>query len=151
HASRPAVIKHYVITGNTHRNQMDEVMDQKILHLKEGSFREFLNGHIKAREYVTDDGKASLFLAGDDYPKELTISDHLGASGHGPIQPDAGHCLVVGHARGSELSVARRGMEKFGPGGLCFSPAGLCVREEENVPAARDGITLRETELEEKL
>ncbi|MGN6510837.1 MAG: hypothetical protein ACTHLD_15335 [Chitinophaga sp.] len=151
HASRPAVIKHYVITGNTHRNQMDEVMDQKILHLKEGSFREFLNGHIKAREYVTDDGKASLFLAGDDYPKELTIRDHLGAYGLGHIKTDAGYYLVLGHTRGSEFTMAGREREKFGPGGLGFSTALFSVMEEENVPAAVDEVTLRERELEEKL
>lgn len=151
HASRPAAIRHYVITGNTHRNQMDEVMDQKILHLKEGSYREFLDGHVKAREYVTDDGKASLFLAGDDYPKELTVRDYLGAYGLGHIKTDAGYYLVLGHTRGSEFNMAVREIEKFGPGGLCFSTALFLVMEEENIPAARDEVVRRENELQEKL
>lgn len=151
HASRPAVIKHYVITGNTHRNQMDDVMDQKILHLKEDSYREFLNGHIKAREYVTDDGKASLFLAGGDYPKELTVRDHLGAYGLGHIKTDAGYYLVLGHTRGSEFNMAVREIEKFSAGGLCFSTASFSVMEEEKVPVAVDEVTERERELEEKL
>lgn len=147
----PKEIKHYVITGNTHQQQLDEVAEQKILHLKEGSTREFLNGQIKAREYTTDDGKSSLFLAGNDYPKQLQIKDHLGAYGLGHISTTAGHYLVLAHTRGSQFNMAVRDIEKLGTAAHCFSTAPFVVMESEEVPRVLNETTERERKLEEKL
>ncbi|QEC43708.1 hypothetical protein [Pseudobacter ginsenosidimutans] len=148
---QPKQIKHYVITGNTHHEQMDDVADQKILLLKEGSYRECLNGQVKAREYTTGDGKSSLFLAGDNYPKELIIKDHLGAYGLGHIRTTAGHYLVLAHTRGTQFNMAVREIENLGTPAHCFSTAPFSVMESEEIPLAMNDAEERERKLEEKL
>ena len=147
----PKQIKHYVITGNTHHGQMDDVAEQKILLLKEGSYREFLNGQVKAREYTTGDGKSSLFLAGDNYPKEITIKDYLGAYGLGHIRTNAGHYLVLAHTRGTQFNMAVREIEKIGASAHCFSTALFSEIESEEIPVALQETEARERKLEEKL
>jgi hypothetical protein len=124
-------VKHYVRTGNTHKNPMEDVLDNKMLYKKNG-IAEFCNGKYKAFEYKSADEKDVLYLYGKVFPDELKAYSYLGAYGLGFMKTDKGNYLIM-QATHIRDQIRMMEFEDIGESMDCFDPSVFQVYEETKV------------------
>lgn len=129
--SEPAQLKHYVITGNTHKNPMQQVLDEKMLYNKQNTL-EFCDNKYKAFEYKSADGKNIIYLYGQDYPPDMIAQSYLGAYGLGYLRTNKGDYFIMKHTHG-QTSFTVTAIEDLGAAMACFDPSDFKVFEETRV------------------
>jgi hypothetical protein len=129
--SEPEELKHYVMTGNTHRNPLQEVLSAKILYNKQRSM-EFCAGKYKAWEYRSADEKDILYLYGKEYPGDMTAYAYLGAYGLGYLKTSKGNYFVMKQIHGQTQNTITE-IEDLENSAECFDPSIFEVYEETKV------------------
>ena len=124
----PGEVKHYVRTGNTHKNPLEEVLESKMLY-KKNNTAEFCDGKYKAFEYKSADEKDILYLYGKEFPDEMRAYSYFGAYGLGYLKTDKGNYLVmqVTHNRDNIRMMEFEDIEMAMD---CFEPSAFAVYEE---------------------
>lgn len=124
-------LRHYVQTGNTHRNPLERVLENKIL-FKKMNAQEFIDNKYKALEYTTADGKSTLYLWGKNYPDEMNAYAYLGAFGLGYLKTNKGDFIIFKYVHGAtEFSLTN--MEDFSSSNSCFDPTVFKVFEDTKI------------------
>jgi len=124
-------LRHYVQTGNTHRNPLERVLENKIL-FKKMNAQEFIDNKYKALEYTTADGKSTLYLWGKNYPDEMNAYAYLGAFGLGYLKTNKGDFIIFKYVHGAtEFSLTN--MEDFSSSNACFDPTVFKVFEDTKI------------------
>ncbi len=142
-------LKHYVRTGNTHRNPLQEVLAAKTLYNKQQSL-EFCDGKYKALEYRSADEKDILYLFGKEYPGEMTALAYLGAYGLGYLKTSKGNYFIMKYVHGNtEHSIT--GIDDLEASMACFDPSIFDVYEETKLVTESEGLEKRKQDLDRQI
>ena len=142
-------LKHYVRTGNTHKNPMANVLEAKLLYNKQRS-QEFCDGKYKAWEYRSADEKDILYLYGKDYPGEMAAYAYLGNYGLGYLKTSKGNYFILKNTHG-QTSFTITAIEDLETAVVCFDPSIFEVYEETHVVKALEETEKKEQELDREL
>lgn len=142
-------LKHYVMTGNTHKNPMQNVLAAKLLYNKQRSM-EFCDGKYKAWEYRSADEKDVLYLYGKDFPGEMTAYAYLGAYGLGYLKTNKGNYFIMKQTHG-QTSMTITGIEDLELSIPCFDASLFEVYEETKVVSDLDETGKKGRELDREL
>ncbi|WP_315822464.1 hypothetical protein [Paraflavitalea speifideaquila] len=144
--SNVPVLKHYVKTGNTHRNPMAALLESKMLYNK-GVSEEFCDGRYKGWEYRTADGKNVLYLYGKDYPGELAAFGYLGNYGLGYLKTSKGNFFILKYIyEGTRFTITS--IEDLENAMASFDPSLFEVYEETALVKSIEATEKREQKLE---
>jgi hypothetical protein len=124
-------LKHYVVTGNTHINPMQQVIEAKLLYNKQQAL-DFCDNKYKAIEYKSADGKNIIYLYGQDYPPDMIAQSYLGAYGLGFMKTNKGDYFIMKHTHG-QTSFTVTAIEDLAGAMACFDPSDFKVLEETKV------------------
>lgn len=142
-------LKHYVRTGNTHKNPMQQVLESKMLYNKQRS-QEFCGTKYKAWEYRSADEKDILYLYGKEYPGDMAGYAYLGNYGLGYLKTSKGNYLILKYTHG-QTSFTITGIEDLETTMACFDPSLFEVYEETAVVKTLEATEKREQELDREL
>jgi hypothetical protein len=142
-------LKHYVITGNTHKNPMQQVLDAKVLFNKQRSL-EFCDGKYKAWEYRSADEKDILYLFGKEYPPDMVAQAYLGAYGLGYLKTNKGNYFIMKQTHG-QTSFTVTAIEDLETAMACFDPSQFQVYEETKVVKELEDFEKRGQEIDREL
>jgi hypothetical protein len=145
----PAQLKHYVVTGNTHKNPVQQVLDAKMLYNKQQSL-EFCDNKYKALEYKSADGKNTIYLYGQDYPPDMIAQSYLGAYGLGYLKTNKGDYFIMKHTHGQN-SFTVTAIEDLGAAMACFDPSDFKVFEETKVVKDLEEFEKKGEEIDQEL
>lgn len=142
-------LKHYVRTGNTHKNPMANVLEAKMLYNKQRS-QEFCDGKYKAWEYRSADEKDILYLYGKEYPGDMTAYSYLGNYGLGYLKTNKGNYFILKNTHG-QTSFTITGIVDMETAMECFDPSVFDVYEETALVKNLEETEKKEQELDRKL
>jgi hypothetical protein len=142
-------LKHYVRTGNTHRNPLANVLEAKMLYNKQRS-QEFCDGKYKAWEYRSADEKDILYLYGKEYPGDMMAYAYLGNYGLGYLKTNKGNYFIMKNTHG-QTSFTVTEIEDRESSVVCFDPSLFEVYEETHVVKALEETEKKEQELDRAL
>lgn len=142
-------LKHYVRTGNTHKNPMANVLEAKMLYNKQRS-QEFCDGKYKAWEYKSADEKDILYLYGKDYPGDMMAYAYLGNYGLGYLKTSKGNYFILKYTHGA-TSFTITAIDDFETTMPCFDPSVFEVYEETAIVKELEETDKYEKELDRQI